>query len=74
MADYEASNLAQRAFCEREGIAYSSFCYWRKQLRTCAAVENKTPTLIELAAPPAGEDQPWRIELDLGQGVVLRMR
>jgi len=32
MAQYEASDLSQRLFCERQGLAYSTFCYWRKQL------------------------------------------
>lgn len=74
MADYEVSNLAQRVFCERHGIAYSSFCYWRKQLRTPEAGENQASPLVELPVLPTGEVGTWRVELDLGQGVVLRMR
>lgn len=67
MAGYEASGLPQRAFCDQQGVAYSSFCYWRKQLREAAP-------LIELSALPSSEAPRWRVELDLGQGIVLRMR
>jgi hypothetical protein len=74
MVRYEISDLTQREFCAQQGLAYSSFCYWRKCLRTPAAVEECESPLIELPSLPASEQWTWRIELDLGQGVVLRMR
>ena len=74
MARYEISDLTQREFCVQQGLAYSSFCYWRKCLRTIEAVENSTSALIELPSLPSSELRTWRIELDLGGGVVLRMR
>jgi putative transposase len=72
MASYEASDMTQRAFCAQHGLAYSSFSYWRKQLRTAAATEDIMP-LVELPAL-ALSDSAWRVEVDLGQGVVLRLR
>jgi len=74
MAGYEASSLPQRAFCDQQGVAYSSFCYWRKQLREPAPAGHKAAELIELSALASGEAPCWRVELDLGQGIVLRMR
>jgi hypothetical protein len=74
MVRYEISDLTQREFCARQGLAYSSFCYWRKRLRTLEAVEENAPPLIELPSLPSSELRTWRIELDLGQGVVLRLR
>ena len=74
MVAYEASEVTQREFCTQQGLAYSSFCYWRKRLRTAEAGENEGVPLIELAALPSSEMPTWRVELDLGQGVVLRMR
>lgn len=73
MARFDASGLTQRAFCMEQGVAYSSFCYWRKQLRSPAAVESQAP-LIELSTLPAIERPTWRVELDLGQGIILRLR
>ncbi len=43
MAIYEAGDLPQREFCERHEVAYSTFGYWRKQLRS--------PTLPVMAVP-----------------------
>ena len=74
MARYEISDLTQREFCAQQGLAYSSFCYWRKRLRTLEAVEESEPPLIELPSLPSSGLRMWRIELDLGQGIVLRMR
>ena len=72
MAGYEAGDVTQREFCAQQGLAYSSFCYWRKQLRT--ATRDEAASLVELAALPSSERLAWRIELDLGQGIVLRVR
>ena len=72
MGHYEQSELTQRAFCTQHELAYSSFCYWRKRLRTPSA--GATPTLIELPVEPAEATPSWRIEIDLGEGVVLRLR
>ena len=41
---WEISGLSQRAYCEREGLSYASFGYWRQQTRQAAG-------LIALPAP-----------------------
>lgn len=81
MAAYEAADLPQREFCKTHGIPYSSFCYWRKQL----SMEGRSSSaaLVELPAAfaeqLAGErsataNSPWRVELELDSGTVLRIR
>lgn len=72
IARYEAGNASQREFCAQHGVAYSSFCYWRKRLRASSASE--VVPLVELGALAQSDARPWRIEIDLGQGVVLRVR
>ena len=77
MAEYEAGELSQRAFCAQHGLAYSSFGYWRKHLRGgLAAKDGPGPALVELPALTrlSVERVPWRIELELGEGIVLRVR
>jgi transposase-like protein len=77
MAEYEAGEVSQRAFCAQHGLAYSSFGYWRKQLRgALPADDRRMPALVELPALPrlSVEPAPWRIELELGEGIVLRVR
>jgi hypothetical protein len=74
MAQYEAGGLKQRAFCEQHGLAYSTFCYWRKRLRQSTTIENHSEHLFELPTLPVDKHPDWRVELDLGQGVVLRMK
>jgi transposase-like protein len=74
MTHYEASGLRQRAFCERHGLGYSTFCYWRKQLRQPASIEQHHEHLLELPMLPVDTRADWRVELDLGQGVILRLK
>jgi hypothetical protein len=78
MAEYDAGDVSQRVFCAQRGLAYSSFGYWRKRLRGALLAEDRRrqPALVELPAWPglAAEPASWRIELELGEGIVLRVR
>ena len=77
MAEYEAGELTQRQFCEHHQLAYSTFCYWRKRLSAGAVRTELAATsvpLIELPVLPMPEQTKWRLELELGQGVVLRLK
>ena len=74
IAQYEAGDLSQRIFCEQHGLAYSTFGYWRKQLRRPVHNENQPASLIELPMLSTDESRGWRVELDLGKGMVLRLK
>jgi len=75
MAAYEAGDLTQREFCKRHGVAYSAFGYWRKQLRSPSDLLSGTSeSLLELSPLALGDTPQWRVELDLGSGLVLRLR
>lgn len=76
MAAYEAGDLPQREFCERHGVAYSTFGYWRKRLASpVKPLARVAEPLLELSALSFGEDTPpWRVELELSSGLVLRLR
>lgn len=75
MAAYEGGDLSQREFCEQHAVAYSTFGYWRKQLRSpVLAVKPAAEPLLELSAFGLDNTRDWRVELDLGCGVLLRVR
>ena len=74
MEKYEASGLTQREFCERHQLAYSTFCYWRKQLLQATASDTASESLVELPVLAMAGPSAWRVELDLGQGVILRLK
>lgn len=38
MKGWQASGLSQRAYCQREGVALSSFDHWRRQLKQITAL------------------------------------
>lgn len=75
MAQYERSALSQGAFCVREGLAPSTFASWRARLRRENGERDAGAAFVEMLAPAAmASPSSFDIELDLGRGVVLRMR
>jgi hypothetical protein len=76
---FESSGLTKTAFCKDHGIAVSCLSRWQKAL----AIESPTDAFVDItesvtsaAAPrPAPEVHPrWQVELELGGGVILRVR
>ena len=77
---YGKRSCTREAFCHRHGVAVSTLDWWRRKLgdepKTKQLVRATRPAefdFIDLGASPA--DRPsWDIELDLGAGMVLRLR
>ena len=74
------SGLTQRAFCDLRGIPLATFGYWKRKLRG-KSVSPAMPTgpgadteWIELPIHGAVAGGSWQIELDLGNGLCLRLR
>ena len=84
ISEFEASGVSQRTFCTRHGLAKSTFELWRRKLRETrkADVAGVRPEalFVELTAPIVDKTEAspaapaWEVELDLGAGVVLRLR
>lgn len=84
----ERSPLSVEAFCRGEGVSTASFYQWRKRLDAEGAsrevVRGKPSEALQerfidlgalgLAASDEAAGLPWQIELELGAGVVLRLR
>lgn len=71
-----ASGQSQVAFCAEHGLSKSSFLHWKRRLRASQA-PTSTPSALfaPLAGTPADSARDdWTIELDLGDGVCLRLR
>ena len=73
---FEASGQSRAAFCAEQGVVVSSFARWFQQLRPVrrrAPAAMSDPVFVELAAE---RDRPlhWDVELELGAGMVLRVR
>lgn len=80
IARYERSGLPRKRFCAEASVPVSSLDYWRSKLRqearqapaTPATATKAKPGFIELPSIAAGRE--WDVELELGGGVVLRLR
>ena len=73
LSDQRASGLSQVEFCKREGIALSTFARWRQRLSGAEQPTSGEEPWIELSDLP-GTRAGWDIELDLGDGICLRLR
>jgi hypothetical protein len=69
VAEFEGSDLGRKAFCEAHSIAVTTLDYWRKRLRGRSAAATG---FVELT--PNADGDRLDIELDLGAGMVLRIR
>ena len=69
-----SSAMTQTAFCAANGVSLASFHNWKRKL----AMESDQPAppepWIDLGTLNRPEGTGWDIELDLGQGVYLRLR
>ena len=77
IAEQAESGLSQAAFCKRERLALSTFSLWKRRLSEpdeLAVRQDEDPaTWIDLGQLTSSRSG-WNIELDLGDGVCLRLR
>ena len=81
---FERSGQSRGNFCAANGLALSTFDLWRRKLGEAPAPldeEHREELFVELASPaqPPGSATTittgaWEVELELGAGVVLRLR
>ena len=78
-ANQAASGLSRQAFCDREGIAVSTFSRWRQRLSASNAAEQSTafielPRSVDPDHSDRSPDAALALRLELGPGVVLELR
>ena len=73
---YECSGQTQEQLCSDHALALSTFGHWRKRLCGQAAPSPKgaADALFVDLAQDAPASQSWDVELQLGTGMVLRLR
>ena len=76
--DWRASGLSQRVFCQRDGLSFAVFDYWRRlgkrPLRGLAAMQPLTLVPVRVVEEPLGElrlrsPAGWQLVLPSGMGV-----
>ena len=72
LAGQVASGLSQQTYCTRHHIPYSSFCRWKRELR--GAEPPTSSAFVELTPAAVATELRWDVELELGEGVFVRLR
>ena len=75
VAEQASSGLGVNAFCRERGLAASSLRNWKRKLESSPGSSKGPVDFVELTSPASapGESR-WDVELDLGTGMVLRLR
>ena len=76
---FEQSGQTIEQFCAQQGLALSTFSRWRQRLRSdCREDTQGSPeaVFVELSRgeAPRAAVSPWDVELELGNGMFLRVR
>ena len=72
IVEFDASGLNAKQFCIEKGLGYASFLNRRKRL--AKDVSTDPGSFIDLSSlSQAAGSSSWHIELDLGDGMTLRL-
>ena len=77
IARFERSGQTRKRFCALEKLAPSTFDLWRGKVREHCTVGNEEEAIfvgLSGAQEATGCSRSWEVELELGAGVVLRVR
>jgi len=71
--DQTNSGQTQAAFCAANGISVASFQNWKRRLAAESPATAPTEPWLELGTVAQRGASAWDIELDLGEGLCLRL-
>jgi hypothetical protein len=70
IARYRQSGMGSRDFCAAEGLVPRTFAKWERRLRR----KEGTKGQFVAVTSPLGGSGPWAVEVELPNGVRLRVR
>ena len=77
-SEFVQSGQTRKQFCAERNVKVSTFSRWRERLRDdshAGAPNTEDSIFVELASQTRKPSAvPWDVELELGGGVVLRLR
>ena len=76
VSQFERGGQSRKAFCSSQGLSLSTFDLWRRKLRGTPArrEESGESMFVEVAQVEPTRSLSWDVELELGGGMVLRVR
>jgi hypothetical protein len=72
--EHADGDVTQAAFCQAKKLSLASFQNWKRRLAAEAPALPSAEPWLELGALAEHRPSGWDIELDLGDGLSLRLR
>jgi hypothetical protein len=63
LSNWKASGKTQKAYCEQEGITYSTFCWWAKKSREKSSIKETPSGFVPLHM----QELKAQVEINVGQ-------
>jgi len=73
VSEQAESGLTQTAFCKTNGLSVASLQYWKRKLADDVETVPSAPW-VDLGTLAAAAAPGWELELQLGEGICLRLR
>lgn len=73
VSEQTESGLTQAAFCKANGLSVASLQYWKRKLADSSETMPSAPW-VDLGTLAAAASPDWEIELQLGEGICIRLR
>jgi len=71
----QCGHLSQKAYCQKHGLGLSTFQYWKRKLESAEFPVASPDAWLELPAAVDGSlVAGWDVELELGNGICLRLK
>jgi hypothetical protein len=74
LAQYRASELTQRAFCDQIGLPLSTLQWWLVRARRAETSQRPAITFAEVPTPVMAPTSTWAIEITTPDGWIVRFR
>ena len=68
------SGLTEAEFCAQRSISLTRFAHWQRRLDHATSDIANDARWLELPSLPTTSPSGWDVELDLGDGLCLRLR
>ena len=74
ISEQASSGLSQQAFCEQHDLGLTTFYKWKRKLDDVGVLQLSPGAFVEVPLNDVASQPGFELELELGEGMRLRLR